>query len=255
MNIVIITGASSGIGKEFARQMDYGFTNIDEFWLISRREDVLKELKDQLQHKVKLVPMDITDSISICLLEDLLRMHKVCVRVLINGAGFGILGEFINSNIKEQTDMISLNCEALTKLTHICLPYMHKNSRIIQLASSAAFLPQQNFAVYAATKAYVLSFSRALSRELKKQKIYVTAVCPGPVNTDFFKVAQKYGSKLAIKDKIMVEASQVVALALRDSFRKKELSVYSIPIKGFYFLAKLVPHRYILNFLSKIKLK
>ena len=130
---------------------------------------------------------------------------------------------------------------------------MKKNSRIIQMASSAAFLPQQNFAIYAATKSYVLSFSRALAEELRKEKIYVTTVCPGPVDTEFFTIAEQYDSTLAIKKFTMVTAQKVVHDALLASYHKRTLSVCSIPIKAFEVVAKLIPHGILLQAVKLVK--
>ena len=156
------------------------------------------------------------------------------------------MGEFTKMNGEDELGMIDVNCKALTQITHMCIPYMRKNSRIIQLASSAAFLPQPNFAVYAATKSYVYSFSRALSRELSNRKIYVTSVCPGPVDTPFFDIAEKTGKTLAIKKIAMANAEKVVEKAIRDSFHKKESSVYHPIIKFFEIITKIVPHKILL---------
>ncbi len=242
MNIVMITGASSGMGMEFAFQMDNYFDTIDEFWLIARSRDRLEEVSKALRHKTRVLAMDITDEKKLDDLEDLMIEKNVTVRMLINAAGFGIMGPFCEQERVTMLDMVRLNCEALTSLTHRVIPYMRQNSRIIQLASSAAFLPQPDFAVYAATKSYVLSFSRALGEELKEAGIYVTSVCPGPVDTPFLDIAEKSGTTLAIKKYTMVNAEKVVALALKDSYRRRTMSVCSLPIKGFQCLTKIVPH-------------
>lgn len=245
--IIMITGASSGIGREFARQMDPYFTNIDEFWLIARREDKLRELSEMLQHNIRIFDRDITQKASLDRLENMIAEQNVKICMLINCAGFGMMGCFADQDREEMLDMIRLNCEALTSLTHRMLPYMGRNSRIIQLASSAAFLPQADFAVYAATKSYVLSFSRALREELKGKRIYVTAVCPGPVDTPFFTIAEKTGTTLAIKKFTMVTAEEVVNRALLDSYYKRALSVYSIPIRAFGILSKVMPQGVLLQ--------
>ena len=138
--------------------------------------------------------------------------------------------------------MVQLNCEALTAVTRCCLPYMSRGSRIIQMASSAAFVAQPGFAVYAATKAYVDSFSLALRQELKERKIYVTSVCPGPVDTPFFDMAEKHGSTLSVKKLTLVSPEQVVQKALRDSCHKRTRSVCSLPIQAFEALCKVLPH-------------
>lgn len=253
MKIAVITGASSGIGKEFALQMDRAFHNIDEFWLIARREEELKNLTSVLTHKTRCFPLDITVKKSLTKLDRAIYKEKATVSILINCAGYGLMGDFASMDRLGALGMIRLNCEALTDLTHRMLPHMKKNSRIIQLASSAAFIPQADFAVYAATKSYVLSFSRALNRELKQRKIYVTAVCPGPVDTPFFEIAEKNGSTLAIKKLTMVSPEDVVAKTLRDSYLRKSKSVCSIPIMLLDVGAKMLPHEVLLEGMSILK--
>lgn len=241
MKIAIITGASSGIGMEFARQMDTAFKNIDEFWLVARREEALRELSDELNHVCRVFAMDITDEEKLDQMMQTIHETDSTVCMLINCAGYGIMGSFDKQERNGQTGMVRLNCEALTSITHRLIPYMKKNSRIIQVASSAAFLAQSDFAVYAATKSYVLSFSKALKEELRDREIYVTAVCPGPVDTPFFDIAEATGTTLNIKKFTMVKAKDVVSLALRDSYDKRAMSVCSLPIQAFWAVGKIVP--------------
>lgn len=255
MNIIIITGASSGIGKEFARQMDNHFSTIDEFWLVARSQDKLESVANLIGHKTRLFSVDITQKKSLDTLEDAIFQHNAVVRMLINCAGYGIMGSFCEQELALETGMIRLNCEALTDLTHRVIPYMRWGSRIIQMASSAAFLPQPGFAVYAATKAYVLSFSRALGEELENAGIYVTSVCPGPVDTPFFDIAEATGTTLSVKKYTMVNEKRVVALALRDSYYKRPMSVCSLPIKAFHLLSKGAPHGVILKLMKQMKKK
>ncbi len=255
MNVIIITGASSGIGKEFVRQMDTYFKNIDEFWLIARSRDKLQEVAASMKHRTRILAMDITKDAQLERLEDTLQEKKAVVRMLVNCAGYGLMGAFEKQDREGMLCMIRLNCEALTNITHRMIPYMRRGSRIIQLASSAAFLPQMDFAVYAATKSYVLSFSRALGEELREKGIVVTSVCPGPVDTPFFEIAEKNGSTLAIKKYTMVTADRVVAKALRDSYNKKTMSVCSLPIQAFSIAAKLLPHDALLQVMTCLKKK
>ncbi len=255
MNIIVITGASSGIGREFARQMDNHFGRIDEFWLVARSRDRLEALAGTLKHRTRIFAMDITEKESLDRLEDTALRHNAAVRMLINCAGYGIMGSFSEQDDDLETGMIRVNCQALTELTHRLIPYMRWGSRIIQMASSAAFLPQPGFAVYAATKAYVLNFSRALGEELKNAGIYVTSVCPGPVDTPFFDIAEATGSTLSVKKYTMVEAERVVANALWDSYHKHPMSVCSLPIKAFQVLAKAVPHSLLLRVVEQMKKK
>ena len=253
MNIIIITGASSGMGLEFALQLDDIFDRIDEIWLIARRKKEMLEVAQYMRHKTRVLDMDLTKSASMERLEHLLKEKKPVIRMLVNGAGYGIMGDFSEGNKEELLGMIDLNCRALTEMTYMCIPYMRKNSRIIQLASSAAFLPQPDFAVYAASKSYVYSFSRALARELAPRKIYVTSVCPGPVDTPFFDIAEKSGSTLAIKKLAIAKADKVVRQAIADSYKKREHSVYSRVIRSFELLAKVIPHSIILKMMSYMK--
>ena len=188
----------------------------------------------------------------------LLKDNQPQITMLVNSAGYGILGPFAKENttdnwFNEQTGMVRLNCEALTAMTYLCIPYMKEGGRIIQLASSAAFLPQPNFAVYAATKSYVLSFCRALNEELRNRKIYITAVCPGPVDTEFFDRAEQGSERLFIKNFFHAKPDKVVAKALQDTRNKKEISVYSLPMQIFFFISKLLPHKLMLVFMRILK--
>lgn len=255
MNIILITGASSGIGKEFALQMDTHFSNIDQFWLVARNRTKLEALAKQLKHDAQIFALDITDPEKQKDLEDAVSRHHAIVRMLINCAGYGIMGAFRTQNRETALGMIRLNCEALTEMTHRMLPHMKRGSRILQMASSAAFLPQPDFAVYAAAKAYVLSFSRALGEELKPAGIYVTCVCPGPVDTPFFDIAEAEASTLAMKKYTMVTADKVVALALKSAWHKRPISVCGLPMKAFLVLSKAVPHSILLHTMDWMKRK
>ena len=135
--------------------------------------------------------------------------------------------------------MVQLNIVALTRMTKLCLPYMRRGSRIIQLASGAAFMPQAAFAVYAASKAYVYSLSRALNRELQGRGIRVMAVCPGPVNTPFLTNAYGDISHLSCLKKLtMMKTESVVAKAVADCKRGKSVSVCGLPVKLLYFVTQ-----------------
>ena len=255
MNIVVITGASSGMGREFAMQLDRGLHSVDEFWLIARRGSRLKEIASGMQHTVKILPLDLTNEADMTVLTESLAEEKPVVRMLINCAGYGMMGDFTAVPIKEQTGEVDLNCRALLEVTYGCLPYMRAKSRIIQLASSAAFLPQPGFSVYAATKSFVLSFSKALRAELKERQIYVTAVCPGPVKTEFFEVAEHYASTLAMKQYTMVEADRVVKDALRASSKNRPMSVCSLPIQAFWAMTRLLPQDPVICLVQKMREK
>lgn len=271
-NIIIVTGASSGMGKEFVKQIDQRFPKVDEIWLIARRKDVLRELALSCNHVCRILAYDLCEKSAQDAIRDLLAAERPKIKLLVNSAGYGILGPFhqeVESEneilvqeeqpavdtawMKEQTGMVSLNCEALTAMTYLCIPYMKKGGRIIQLASSAAFLPQPKFAVYAATKSYVMSFSRALNEELRERQIHITAVCPGPVDTEFFDRAEIGSDTLFIKKMVMAKPEKVVRKALLDARNKKDVSVYSLPIQAFYGASKILPHKWMLVVMRAMK--
>lgn len=248
--IAIVTGASSGMGKEFALKIDRKFSMIDEIWLIARRKERLEELREETNKPCLLIVEDINDSGFKGRFSKMLKQEAPQVKLLINCAGYGIIGAVDDAAPDVVLGMIDTNCKGLTSVTISVLPYMSKNSRIINLASSAAFLPQPYFAVYAATKSYVLSFSRGLNYELKDRDIFVTAVCPGPVATDFFSIAENGHKKAWFKELFMSEPADVINQAMGDAINKKELSIYGMTMKLFYLLTKLVPHRIILKIYS-----
>lgn len=254
MNVVIITGASSGMGREIAKQIDKIYTTgISEIWLVARRTDRLETLSMELNHKARILPLDLNDEKDRQELDLSLTLLDPNVRMLVNASGYGIMGDFIHSKRKEQIGMIRLNAEALTYVTSTVLKYMKRGARIINFASSAAFVPQTGFSVYAATKSYVLSFSRSLNAELKPMNISVTAVCPGPVNTEFFEIAEKHSTGMSFKKYFMVEAKDVVRKALVDSYNRRSLSIYSVWMQLFAFITKIIPHDLILTIMSKMK--
>lgn len=251
MKIAIITGASSGMGQEFVKQLDKKCLGLDEFWMVARRESPMKELEQATKAKLRYFSMDLTKEDYGSLIHAL-EEKKPQVKILVNCAGYGKTGPFLDIEEKDNSGMIALNCMALTKVTYKVLPYMTKNSYIINLASAAAFLPQPNFAVYAATKSYVLSFSRALNREVRSKGIWVSAVCPGPVNTPFFQIAEETGSTFALKKWFMAKKEKVVAQAVKESFSKKEVITYGLSMKGLHVIGKLLPQGMILDIYGKM---
>lgn len=242
MKIAIVTGASSGMGREFAKQISRLYTGLDEIWVIARRRDRLTQLQEESMYPLRTLDGDITDEKFLEEFSYLLQTTKPNVRMLVNAAGVGSNGrveEQAHQNEELQPAMVRLNCESLLRITQCVLPYLSEKSRILNLASASAFCPQPGFAVYAATKSFVLSFSRALGRELKKRKIYVTAVCPGPVATEFFDADTM---KIAAwKKPFLADPVAVVRKALIDSGKRKKLSVYGGSMKLVRILTKLLP--------------
>lgn len=237
------------MGREFVRLLDRELVCLDEIWVIARRGERLKEIAGEIRTKLVPIEMDVSGREARGILSYLLKEKKPKVKFLINCAGFGEIGTVASLPLEGQLSMIKVNCLALTEITGMVLPYMAKKSRIIQLASAAAFLPQPRFAVYAATKSYVLSFSRALNRELADTGIRVTAVCPGPVRTEFFDLAEQTGTIPLYKKLVMADPVKVVEKAFRDSLAGKSISVYGGAMKGFQVLAKVMPHEFLLKFM------
>lgn len=243
MKIAIVTGASSGMGREFVRQLGYFYKNLDEIWVIARRKERLEALAKESRVPLRIFAGDLQKKKVYKELRDALEKEQPDLRMLVNSAGFGKSGsveEILSEKFWIQTDMVDVNCRSLTRMTLLCLPFLRAGSRIVNLASASAFCPQPYFSVYAATKSYVLSFSRSLGEELRKKGIVVTAVCPGPVDTEFFKFSGK--PQNILKKLTMAKADRVVHQALKDCRSGKSVSVYGIPMKLTYFGTKLLPH-------------
>ncbi len=241
MNIAVITGASSGMGMEFAVQLDQCLGRTDEIWLLARRKEPLEKLADSLRIKARVIVIDLTDETALRQFEEVLAIQNPRITVLVNCAGVGSHKLFARQNKEEIDTMIQLNITALTRMTMLCLPYMKSGSKLIQVSSGAAFVPQSAFAVYAASKAYVYSLSRALSQELKGRGITVTAVCPGPVNTPFLAHAYEDMSGFGILKKLtMAKTACVVKKAIEDCKIGKSVSICGLPVKLLYLSTQSV---------------
>ena len=243
MKTAIITGASSGLGTEFVRQLKAQFPDIDSYWLIARRADRLQALADALPDiQVKPISLDLTDGAALETYQALLEQEKPQVALLIGCAGCGILGDFAESRLPEQLRMIDLNIRALTGVTYLTLPYMPQGGRIINISSIASFVPNARMTVYSASKAYVSFLSRGLYEELKPRGISVTAVCPGPMETEFLSVGRISGNSKTFDRLPYCDPKKVVKGALKAS--KACRAVYTP--RGFYkfyrVLSGLVPH-------------
>jgi len=248
VRIAIVTGASSGIGREFAMQIPRLYKRLDELWVVARRTERLKELEKQIPIPVRIFDGDLRRDYIFERIGKELDRQNADIRMLVNAAGYGKIGDVEELGTEEQCGMIDLNCRSLTKMTKVCLPYMSNGSRMIHVASSAAFAPQPGFAVYAATKSYVYSYSHALSVELKPRGILVTAVCPGPVDTEFFDRAGALPNPL--KATVKADAGNVVRTALRDSVMGRRVSVYSVAMKSARIAAKLLPYARIADWMK-----
>ena len=183
--IAIITGASSGLGREFVRLLDAdsagestGEFHPDELWIIARRKERLEELAAGLRTDTVVLPLDLTDKTSVTQLQEKLSAEQPDVRVLINAAGSGKIAASEALTLEQVDTMIDLNCRAAVDVTQACLPYMSSGAKIMEVCSTAAFQPIPYLNVYAASKAFLYRYSRALRFELRPRDITVTAVCP-----------------------------------------------------------------------------
>ena len=248
MKIAVITGASSGLGAEFAYAVDKLCEEIDEIWLVARREDRLKEVAEKLSKKTKILTMDITDNDSLKDYENVLKENNAEISLLINNAGFGKLGDFSELSVEDNGGMVRLNCEALTVFTAISLPYIINGGEIINSCSIASFAPNSRMAVYSSTKAYVMSFSRALREELKQKKINVLAVCPGPMDTEFLAVAGIEKGTSSTFDMLPRVNPKAVAIgSIKASKTKKSVYTNHIFYKFYRILAKILPHSLVMK--------
>lgn len=249
MRLAVITGASSGLGREFALQLDKlpGSEAPEGFLLIARREDRLRELAAELSHPARCLALDLLSDEALNALALELEGSQDNIQYLVNSAGFGKIGRFAELPLEEQLQSVKLNVLVLTAVTGICAPYLCEGSTCFQIASVAAFMPQPNFAVYAASKAYVLSFSEALHEEWREKGISVIAVCPNPMETEFFKVAGTKEKASRIK-RIGIETPEAVAAAALKNARKGRcLSVHCAAAKAVHALSKVIPHVWVMR--------
>jgi len=247
MKIAIVTGASSGMGREFVLQLNQ-YVQVDEVWAIARRESALEALKQTSPVPVRPISLDLLKEESFSRYAALLEAEKPDVKLLVNAAGFGKFGSFENIPMEDELRMVDLNCKSLVAMTRLTLPYMQAGSHVLQLDSLSAFQPVPYITTYGATKAFVLSYSRAMNRELKPRGIRMMCLNPGWVKTEFFDHAfQTNGSEVQYYDRLY-EADAVVAKGLKDLYRsKKDYCVPGFPTRMQVRLVKLLPHSLVMN--------
>lgn len=244
MKIAVVTGASSGMGREFVRQLDAAEA-YDEIWVIARRRDRLESLAAETRAVLRILALDLTKQESVDAYRALLESEKPNVATLVNGSGFGRFGAFADCTLEDYYAMIDLNVKALVAVTYVTLPYMAAGAAVYQIDSLSAFQPVPYINVYGATKAFVLSFSRALNAEWKSRGIRVMAVCPGWVRTEFFDHAVK-DDTIQYYNRFY-EADQVVKTALKDMKRGKDVSICGFQIQAQVLATKLLPHKLVMR--------
>ncbi len=240
----MITGASSGIGRDMARILsEKGYDLI----LVARRKNRLEELKESLHTSVTIIPMDISSTYNCMKLYEKVKNENI--EVLINNAGFGLYGEFVSTSLEKELDMVDLNVKTTHTLTKLFLNDFKKKKHgyILNVASIAGFMSGPMMATYYATKSYVVRLTRAIQYELKKEKspCYVGVLCPGPVDTEFNKVANVSFNMEGLT------SYEVAKYAIKKMFERKNVIVPGFKIRFFKRILRFMPESITMNFIYK----
>ena len=242
----VITGASSGIGRDIARVLsDQGIDLI----LVARRKTRLEKLKKELKTNVQIIPLDLSSTFNCTKLYN--ELKKENIDIVINNAGFGLYGEFNETRLEKELDMIDLNIKAVHTLTKLFLEdFVERDSGyILNVSSSAAFQPGPKMATYYASKAYVLHLTEAIYEELRRKKsnVYIGALCPGPVDTEFNKVAHV---KFSLKG---LNSSDVAQYAMKKMFKRKLIIVPGMAMKIGLFFERFISRKLLLKMTYNIQ--
>ncbi len=249
MKTAIITGASAGMGQEFARHALEIFPEIECYWLIARREGKLRELAAELTGKqVVCMALDLCDEGSFDVLAEKLRDDKPEIALLVNNAGCGYLGNVGETPLDWQTRMTKLNVTALTAVTSLCVPYMARGAHIVNVSSIASFCPNPRMTVYSSTKAYVSSFSRGIREELREKGITATAVCPGPMDTEFIAVGGIKGHSRTFDVLPYCDPSSVAEGTLLSAKAGRAFYTPKAFYKFYKFVSKVTPQALMVKF-------
>ncbi len=244
--IAIIAGASSGVGREFVRQLDDGAGGeIDEFWIVARSQQRLEEVAAQCGHPTRVFSLDLTKDSSIDAIEEALAKAasstQLQVTWLVNSAGFGKFGKLWEIGREQNASMVKLNCVALTALCSVALPYMAPGSRIVNLASVAGLMPQPELSVYCATKRFVLDLTRTLDYELRGTNIHATAICPKFMDTRFLDSA---GVAQAVRRMTSIgfeDVGRAVSRGIAAALKGKAVCIPSADMRAAYTISKVLP--------------
>ena len=240
--IAILTGATGGLGREFLKQILK--EEIDEVWVIARNEQKLSELRKEYGEKVIPMSIDLSELQGIEQIKNVLDEKKPQVMYLINNAGLAKMGNYKDFDIEEIDKTINVNCKAPVMLAQICIPYMGKGSKILNISSASAFQPNPYINLYAASKVFERSYSRALNVELNGTGITSVAVCPGWIDTELL---QKEINGKKVKFPGMVTPDRVAKQAIKDAKKGKDMSVCSLYVKCQHVNVKLLPQRLVMK--------
>lgn len=253
MGVAVVTGASSGMGKQFAIELSKR-ADITQIWSIARKVEQLDELKKQCGDKIVPVECDLTNEADIEKYAAELSNQKPEVTLLVNCAGFAKFGTYNDIPLDTAVNMVNLDVIAIIKMTRLTLPFMPSGSRVINIASTAAFQPLPGMNVYAASKAFVLSYSQALYCELKDKNISVTAVCPGWTKTNFNKVAESGASSKEVTNFMFATTPQfVVEKSLKAAEKRKPVCTPGAFPTVQRFFAKILPVSWTISIWNKMR--
>ncbi len=248
MKIAVITGAASGMGREFVHAVD-GKYELDEIWVVDRNGERLETLKDECRTPLRIFAWDLTDKAHFEDYRRELEELRPEIHLLINDAGYGIFGDFEKMELWDTLGIVDVNDKALTAFCLLSLPYMKEGDSVINMGSNSSWQPVPYQAVYGASKAYVLSLSRAIGRELKGRGVHVMCVCPGWIKTDFQSRA-KHDEVIKYVDR-WYTAKEVVDRAMKDLDKKKKVSILGAPVRRQVRLVKHLPVDMVMNIWCK----
>lgn len=239
--IAIVTGGSGGLGKEFVKLL-LQKKELDEIWCVARNRDKL-DAEAEEDERIRAVPLDVAHLGAVKELGERLGEEKADVRYLVNTAGYAKFGEYADVSIDVSADMISVNCGGVVLMTLAALPYMKRGAKIVNISSISSFQPLPYLNLYAASKAFVLRYTRALNAELKTRGITATAVTPGWMLTGLYDRAEIGAENTVRRFPFMTTPDRVAEKAFKDAEKGKDISVFGISSKLQHVLAKLLPSR------------
>ena len=245
-NIAIVTGASGGFGKEFVRLL-VNDNSIDEIYALSRSDEKLTALKQELGDKIKPYIIDLSVSEKIKEFGKYIETQNATVKILINNAGFAKFCSYDDISIDESLNMINLNISGVVAMGLTCIPFMEEGSHILNIASQAAFQPVPYQNIYSATKSFVKNYSQALNIELKDKGIKVTAVCPGWMKTNLYDRGCIGAKKATKRFMCMVSPEKAAKQALKDAYNNKDISIYGWHVKLCALITRFLPEKIIMK--------
>ena len=251
MPIAIITGSSSGLGREYVDVVVKEHPEIDEIWMVARRLERLQEIAEQYPQKwCKAIGLDLSKDESYEILGKMLEENRPDIKLLISNSGVATHGNFDEVDLKSQIAMVDLNVKGATAVTHLCLPFMKRGSSILEVCSTSAFAPNPHLNVYSATKAYLMNFSTCLRQELKPRGINVCAAHPGWMETEMNAGTSKTNRTGISRYLPLVDVRTFAIRSLEAAIKGKASYTQGVFYKVYCLLAKVLPHTLVVKFSS-----